>query len=202
MSNASSAAVRTQPTVTGILLRLPQVKELTCLSKSEIYRRMGDGSFPSAIRISHRYAVWRRDSVVSWLAEALGETLETVERLIGRVSSPAPAPAPDPLERVGVRLLSRRDVKRYVGLSKREIYRLITIGRFPAPVSIVRIKRTFGARMNWPTGYERRWRSTVCVATWWRRAGGGEAAPRAKPLNAMVPATGIEPVTFGLQNRS
>lgn len=136
MSNASSAAVRTQPTVTGILLRLPQVKELTCLSKSEIYRRMGDGSFPSAIRISHRYAVWRRDSVVSWLAGALGETLETVERLIGRVSSPAPAPAPDPLERVGVRLLSRRDVKRYVGLSKREIYRLITIGRFPAPVSI------------------------------------------------------------------
>src|SRR5690606_233930 len=94
--------------------------------------RIGNGSFPASIRISHRKAVWRRDSVLAWVAEAIGETKVNVEAL----SCAVPSPAPDPLGRIGVRLLSRREVRRYVGLSKREIYRLAAIGRFPTPVSV------------------------------------------------------------------
>ncbi len=39
------------------LIRLPQVRRLTGLSRSEIYRRMGLGEFPAKVNIGSR-AIW------------------------------------------------------------------------------------------------------------------------------------------------
>ena len=47
-------------------LRLQQVKELTCLSKSSIYRLMGRGEFPHQILIGKRSVVWVRSQVEEW----------------------------------------------------------------------------------------------------------------------------------------
>ena len=46
------------------LLRLPQVKSITGLSKSTIYARMSEGNFPKQISIGPRLVVWL---VPGWL---------------------------------------------------------------------------------------------------------------------------------------
>ena len=57
-------------------IRLPQVKEITCLSKSSIYRLIEDGDFPKQIALGARSVVWVRSQVEDWcnqkVAAALG----------------------------------------------------------------------------------------------------------------------------------
>lgn len=48
-------------------LRLPEVRDLTGLSKSEIYRRIKAGAFPSQRRISSRVAIWPESAVKAWV---------------------------------------------------------------------------------------------------------------------------------------
>lgn len=52
------------------LLRLPQVKQRTALSRSEIYRRVARGpqSFPQPIRLGSRCTVWASDEIDAWIA--------------------------------------------------------------------------------------------------------------------------------------
>lgn len=50
-------------------LRLPEVKNMTGLSKTEIYRRVKAGTFPKQIRVSQRVAVWPLSRVQTWLKE-------------------------------------------------------------------------------------------------------------------------------------
>ncbi len=52
----------------GDVLRLPDVKKRTGLSKSEIYRRMADGVFPKQHRLSARVAVWLETEVDRYMA--------------------------------------------------------------------------------------------------------------------------------------
>ena len=47
-------------------LRLPQVKEITCLSKSSIYRLIEEGNFPKQIAWGARSVVWERSQVEDW----------------------------------------------------------------------------------------------------------------------------------------
>ena len=47
-------------------VRLPQVKEMTCLSKSSIYRLMNAGDFPSQISLGARSVVWIRSEIEEW----------------------------------------------------------------------------------------------------------------------------------------
>ncbi len=47
-------------------IRLPLVKEMTCLSKSSIYRLMGAGDFPKQISLGPRSVVWVRSQVEDW----------------------------------------------------------------------------------------------------------------------------------------
>lgn len=54
------------------LIRLPQVMQLTTLSRTEIYRRVKEGTFPAQRRISHKMAVWRKAEVDRWVEQALG----------------------------------------------------------------------------------------------------------------------------------
>ena len=55
-------------------IRLPQVQEITCLSKSSIYRLMDDGEFPKQISLGARSVVWVRAHVDDWCAQKISAT--------------------------------------------------------------------------------------------------------------------------------
>ena len=56
-------------------IRLPQVKEITCLSKSSIYRLMEDGDFPKQIALGARSVVWVRSQVEDWCNQKVAAAL-------------------------------------------------------------------------------------------------------------------------------
>jgi len=51
------------------LLRLPKVKSITGLSKSTIYARIAEGTFPKQIPIGPRLVVWVESEIQNWIAE-------------------------------------------------------------------------------------------------------------------------------------
>jgi prophage regulatory protein len=51
------------------LLRLPEVKHLTGLSKSSIYARIAEDSFPRQIPLGSRTVVWLETDIQNWIAE-------------------------------------------------------------------------------------------------------------------------------------
>jgi prophage regulatory protein len=51
------------------LLRLPQVKASTGLSKSSIYARISDGTFPKQIPLGPRLVVWVESDIQNWITE-------------------------------------------------------------------------------------------------------------------------------------
>ena len=51
------------------LLRLPQVKASTGLSKSSIYARIAEGTFPKQIPLGPRLVVWVEADIQNWIAE-------------------------------------------------------------------------------------------------------------------------------------
>jgi prophage regulatory protein len=50
------------------LLRLPDVKSATGLSKSTTYARMSEGNFPKQISIGPRLVVWLESDIQRWIA--------------------------------------------------------------------------------------------------------------------------------------
>ncbi len=48
-------------------IRLPQVKELTCLSKSSIYRLIEEGDFPKQHSLGVRSVGWVKSQVEDWI---------------------------------------------------------------------------------------------------------------------------------------
>lgn len=53
------------------LLRLYDVKDHTGLSKSEIYRLMGEDRFPKSVPLGKRSVAWRSDEIDAWVAERI-----------------------------------------------------------------------------------------------------------------------------------
>jgi len=51
------------------LLRLHQVKATTGLSKSTIYARIAEGTFPKQIPIGPRLVVWVESDIQNWISE-------------------------------------------------------------------------------------------------------------------------------------
>ena len=51
------------------LLRLPQVKAATGLSKSSIYARIAEGTFPKQIPLGPRLVVWVEADIQKWINE-------------------------------------------------------------------------------------------------------------------------------------
>ena len=51
------------------LLRLPQVKTITGLSKSTIYARISEGTFPKQISLGPRLVVWVEADIQKWITE-------------------------------------------------------------------------------------------------------------------------------------
>lgn len=50
-------------------IRLCQVKQMTGLSKSTIYRLEALGAFPKRVKLSVRASAWKSSEVARWLAE-------------------------------------------------------------------------------------------------------------------------------------
>ena len=55
------------------LLRLPQVKASTGLSKSTIYARIAEGTFPKQIPLGPRLVVWVESDIQNWIGEQVSE---------------------------------------------------------------------------------------------------------------------------------
>ena len=53
------------------LERLPRVKFRTGLSRSEIYRRVGLGTFPAPIKIGEHASAWAEHEVSAWIADRI-----------------------------------------------------------------------------------------------------------------------------------
>ena len=49
------------------ILRIKTVLERTGLSRSTMYRKMDNGTFPRNVKISTRCAGWRESSISAWL---------------------------------------------------------------------------------------------------------------------------------------
>lgn len=49
------------------LLRFREVATRTCLSKSEIYRRIGSGTFPKSVKLGQRAVAWRESDIEVWI---------------------------------------------------------------------------------------------------------------------------------------
>jgi len=49
------------------LLRLPQVKSSTGLSKSTIYARIAEGTFPKQVPLGPRLVVWIESDIHNWI---------------------------------------------------------------------------------------------------------------------------------------
>lgn len=50
-------------------IKLNQVRQMTALSKSTIYRLIGEGSFPKQINLSARSVAWRTSDIEQWCEE-------------------------------------------------------------------------------------------------------------------------------------
>ncbi|WP_293367901.1 AlpA family transcriptional regulator [Nevskia sp.] len=49
------------------LIRVHEVMRITAMSRSTIYRKMKEGSFPEAVHVSQRFTAWRLSVVREWL---------------------------------------------------------------------------------------------------------------------------------------
>lgn len=51
------------------LIRLPEVRRLTGLARSTLYRLEREGRFVPRVRLSQRATAWRLDEVLAWIAD-------------------------------------------------------------------------------------------------------------------------------------
>lgn len=58
----------------NFILRLPAVKQRTGLSRSTIYLRVAQGTFPSPVSLGGRAVGWVETEVDEWLARRIAES--------------------------------------------------------------------------------------------------------------------------------
>lgn len=75
------------------LERLPQVIARTQLSRSEIYRKVALGQFPSPIKLGERASAWPEHEVSAWIASRIAARDSAALTASPGASSPARAPA-------------------------------------------------------------------------------------------------------------
>ena len=56
------------------ILRLPEVKTQTGLSRSAIYQRISDGIFPKQIDLGGRAVGWLESDVQNWIKQRLAKS--------------------------------------------------------------------------------------------------------------------------------
>lgn len=57
-----------------IILRLPEVKARTGLSRSTIYARISEGRFPKSISLGDRAVGWLEHEIQEWLDTRISES--------------------------------------------------------------------------------------------------------------------------------
>lgn len=57
-----------------VILRLPTVKKRTGLSRSTIYLRMSQGTFPKPISLGGRAIGWLENEVDEWIVERIEQS--------------------------------------------------------------------------------------------------------------------------------
>ncbi|UYV15963.1 helix-turn-helix transcriptional regulator [Porphyrobacter sp. ULC335] len=57
---------------TDRIIRLKTVLDRTGLSRSTVYRKIAEGTFPSQVRISVHGAGWRESAINRWIADPVG----------------------------------------------------------------------------------------------------------------------------------
>jgi len=65
------------------IIRLPTVLNRTGLSRSTLYRKIAEGTFPEQVRISVHGAGWRESAVNRWIADPPGYRAENDNRPMG-----------------------------------------------------------------------------------------------------------------------
>ena len=61
------------------ILRLPTVKAITGLSRSPIYLRMSEGSFPRQVNLGSRAVGWLASEIDHWIEEKLASRNQAME---------------------------------------------------------------------------------------------------------------------------
>ena len=61
------------------LLKLPEVIEITRLSKPTLYRLIGKDGFPRPLRVGPRASRWRADEIEKWIATRARATAENFD---------------------------------------------------------------------------------------------------------------------------
>lgn len=56
------------------ILRRPEVESITGLSRSSIYAKMDDGTFPQPIKLSVRSVGWLEHEIQGWLKNRMSAT--------------------------------------------------------------------------------------------------------------------------------
>ena len=54
------------------IYRLPDVIEMTGLSRSSIYLHMSQGEFPKPVKLGRRAVGWTEDSITAWQSKMIG----------------------------------------------------------------------------------------------------------------------------------
>jgi prophage regulatory protein len=55
------------------MLRRPAVEEMTGLSRTGIYDRMNDGTFPRAVKIGKAAVAWPESVIQKWIQDRIDE---------------------------------------------------------------------------------------------------------------------------------
>lgn len=58
------------------IIRINTVLERTGLSRSTLYRKVQDGSFPRQLKLSERCAGWRESAVNAWMKNPMFYSVE------------------------------------------------------------------------------------------------------------------------------
>ena len=61
------------------ILRLPTIKAITGLSRSTIYLRMSEGSFPRQVNLGSRAVGWLASEIDHWIEEKLASRNKAME---------------------------------------------------------------------------------------------------------------------------
>jgi prophage regulatory protein len=76
-----------------LILRLPEVRQITGLSRSSIYALQTTQSFPHSVKLSERAVGWLESEVRIWLEARVQRRDESIEELQDRLIQHSAMPA-------------------------------------------------------------------------------------------------------------
>jgi prophage regulatory protein len=62
------------------LIKLPQVMQITTLSRATVYRLIAKGEFPKQIKLSERASAWIEHEVLEWLDNCINNRVLSTDQ--------------------------------------------------------------------------------------------------------------------------